>query len=171
MSSRVIMLQLIFVEIIEVATLRVQSVTDLHSIHRRGTVVGSCRLGWAKSIGPADALLERATALGTVTSILRARFSVGDLVEHRLFGYRGVIVDVDPRFSATDVWYETMAKSRPPKDRPWYHVLVDGAAHGTYVAERNLEADTSALPIHHPLVEQYFERLEDGRYVSHERVN
>jgi heat shock protein HspQ len=109
--------------------------------------------------------------MGTVTPISRARFAVGDLVEHRLFGYRGVIVDVDARFSATEAWYEAMAKSRPPKDKPWYHVLVDGAAHSTYVAERNLEADESALPIRHPLVEHFFARLEAGRYVSNDRAN
>ena len=109
--------------------------------------------------------------MGTVTPISRARFAVGDLVEHRLFGYRGVIVDVDPRFNATDEWYEAMATSRPPKDKPWYHVLVDGTAHSTYVAERNLDADDSAVPIRHPLLEQFFVRLEGGRYVSHGRAN
>jgi heat shock protein HspQ len=109
--------------------------------------------------------------VGTVTPIQRAKFSVGDLVAHRLFGYRGVIVDVDPRFSATDEWYETVARSRPPKDKPWYHVLVDGAEHSTYVAERNLEIDDSAQPIRHPMVEQFFDRLENGRYISHDPIN
>ena len=41
-----------------------------------------------------------------------AHFSVGDLVHHKLFDYRGVVVDVDPRFMLTDEWYENIAKSR-----------------------------------------------------------
>ena len=47
-----------------------------------------------------------------------ARFSIGNLVHHKLFDYRGVIVDVDPRLMLSDEWYETVARSRPPKDKP-----------------------------------------------------
>ncbi|MDX1605237.1 MAG: heat shock protein HspQ [Candidatus Competibacterales bacterium] len=102
-------------------------------------------------------------------TISTAKFSVGDLIRHRRFDYRGVIVDVDPTFRLSDKWYETMAKSRPPKDRPWYHVLVHGASHMTYVAERNLQPDDSAEPIEHPLIERFFSRFENGRYVTAER--
>ena len=109
--------------------------------------------------------------MGTVTSISRARFGVGDLVHHRLFGYRGVVVDVDPHFQLTEEWYETVARSRPPKDRPWYQVLVHDALHTTYVAERNLDADDSAMPIDHPLVDQLFTRFENGRYVRDDQAN
>ena len=47
--------------------------------------------------------------MGTVTSICRAKFSVGDLVHHRLFDYRGVVFDVDPTFQSSEEWYETVA--------------------------------------------------------------
>ena len=94
----------------------------------------------------------------------QARFSVGDLVYHKLFGYRGVIFDVDPRMMLGDEWYEAVALSRPPKDQPWYRVLVDNAAHETYVAERNLEADSSDAPIRHPLIEICFSGFSEGRY-------
>jgi len=95
----------------------------------------------------------------------RARFAPGELVHHRRFDYRGVVVDVDPEFSLEDAWYERNAVSRPPRDRPWYHVLVDGSAATTYVAERNLEADDSDEPVRHPLVEHFFSGFRDGRYV------
>ncbi len=88
------------------------------------------------------------------------RFSVGDVVQHELFDYRGVVIGVDPQFAGTDEWYETVARSRPPKDRPWYHVLPHGAAHQTYVADRNLRSDHSGHPIEHPLVEVYFTHFE-----------
>lgn len=109
--------------------------------------------------------------MGTVTSITRVKFSVGALVHHRLFDYRGVIVDVDKNFQATEEWYEAVAKSRPPKNRPWYHVLVHESAHSTYVAEQNLELDDSFEPIKHPLLKHFFSTLDNGSYVRNEPVN
>lgn len=91
-------------------------------------------------------------------------FGIGDIVRHRLFDYRGVIYDVDAVFEGDDDWYARVAKTRPPKDRPWYHVLVDGQAVTTYVAERNLEADPNPKPIQHPLVERFFCTYDGGRY-------
>ncbi len=109
--------------------------------------------------------------MGTVTNISRAQFGIGDLVHHRLFHYRGVIVDVDPNFQSTEEWYEAVARSRPPKDKPWYHVLVHGAEHSTYVAEQNLEPDDSDTPIKHPMLEHFFSRFENGKYVSDDRAS
>lgn len=109
--------------------------------------------------------------MGTVTNISRAKFSIGDLVHHQLFGYRGVVVDADAKFQSTEEWYEAVARSRPPKNKPWYHVLVDGSAHSTYVAEQNLERDDSAEPIVHPMLAKYFSRFENGRYVREGRSN
>jgi len=100
-----------------------------------------------------------------------ARFSVGDVIHHRLFGYRGVVVDVDAAFDGEDAWYEQVARSRPPKDAPWYHVLVDDATHSTYVAERNLELDGSGEPVRHPLLDRFFGDFRDGRYQGHLSVN
>lgn len=94
----------------------------------------------------------------------QAQFAVGQLVAHLRFGYRGVVVDVDPVFSGTEAWYEQVARSRPPKDRPWYHVLVDEAEHSTYVAERHLAADETDRPIQHPWLDRFFEAFEGGRY-------
>ena len=92
------------------------------------------------------------------------KFSIGQLVHHVLFGYRGVVVDVDATFQGTESWYDQMAKSQPPKDEPWYHVLVDNAQHMTYVAERNLESDKLHAPIEHPLIGYYFSEFENGHY-------
>lgn len=101
----------------------------------------------------------------------RVRFHVGQVVDHQLFGYRGVVFDVDPTFQGTEEWYEQVARSRPPKDAPWYHVLVDQADHTTYVAERNLRAGECTDPIRHPLVDRLFDRFEDGRYIQATTLN
>lgn len=100
-----------------------------------------------------------------------ALFSVGQIIHHRRFDYRGVIIDVDPVFDGTDEWYEQMARSRPPKDKPWYHVLVDGSDVHTYVAEQNLEPDPQGDPIVHPHVDVIFEGLRDGEYVPRSKAN
>jgi heat shock protein HspQ len=100
-----------------------------------------------------------------------ARFAIGAIVRHRLFGYRGVVFDVDPVFGGTDEWYEAMARSRPPKDRPWYHVLPDGQRHTTYVAERNLDADPERASIRHPLLDTYFDGRTDAGYIPARRSN
>ena len=71
----------------------------------------------------------------------KAKFCVGQLIHHKLFDYRGIILDVDLEFKLTDEWYEEVAKSRPPKDEPWYHVLIHQKGYQTYVAEQNLQLD------------------------------
>jgi len=100
-----------------------------------------------------------------------SKFTLGQLVHHKLFDYRGVVVDVDAVFSLTEEWYEAVARSRPPRDEPWYRVLVHGAEHETYVAEQNLEPDSSAAAIDHPQVRDHFDRLQDGQYVRDRALN
>jgi heat shock protein HspQ len=95
----------------------------------------------------------------------QVKWNIGQLVRHRLFDYRGVVYDVDPEFMLSDEWYEQVARSRPPKDEPWYRVLVDGSGQETYVAQRNLEADEELMPISHPLADQYFSGFKDGCYL------
>lgn len=111
------------------------------------------------------------TSEQVVEAFQQARFSVGQPVHHRLFGYRGVIYDVDPRFLGTEEWYDQVARSRPPKDAPWYRVLVHDTAQTTYVAERNLEAQTTPGPITHPALEMLFEPFDGTRYPPRRRSN
>ena len=100
-----------------------------------------------------------------------ARFNVGQVVHHLKFDYRGVIIDVDAQFRGTDEWYELVARSCPPKDKPWYHVLVDDTDNVTYVAERHLEADESRLPVNHPYIDRIFGSFIDGNYQRRDRAN
>ena len=94
----------------------------------------------------------------------QAKLNIGQLVHHKLFGYRGVIYDVDPEFMLTDEWYENVARSRPPKDEPWYRVLVDNELQETYVAQQNLEPATDLSPIRHTFLEDWFSSFENGHY-------
>ena len=98
--------------------------------------------------------------------VVLMKFKIGQLIHHKLFNYRGVIYGTDSVFKGTEEWYKFVAQSRPPKDKPWYKVLVHNSDHTTYVAERNLEADTSTEPVVHPMVQLYFNDLKDGEYVT-----
>ncbi len=103
--------------------------------------------------------------------MVKARFYIGQLIEHNLFGYRGVVVGVDSCFNHTDSWYESVAKSRPPKDKPWYHVLVDESDYVTYVAERNLRPSLEDRQIDHPLLGHYFDRFDGARYLPRQGLH
>ena len=91
------------------------------------------------------------------------KFKEGDLVHHKRYDYRGVIVGFDPVCMADDAWYQKNM-TQPSRDQAWYHVLVDGAGHTTYVAEENLEADQVKQPVTHPLLKQFFTSFHEGRY-------
>ena len=100
-----------------------------------------------------------------------AKFAPGQMVNHRLFGYRGVVYDVDAQFDGSDQWNQISAKLIPPRDRPWYRILVDGSDSETYVAERNLELDDSGEPIRHPDLGVHFFELRGNVYISYKPAN
>ncbi|GAA0588287.1 heat shock protein HspQ [Caenispirillum bisanense] len=101
----------------------------------------------------------------------RARFSIGQTVRHKSYRYRGVVVDVDASCRMDDTWYDTQTERRPPKDSPWYHVLVDQSEMSTYVPERNLQADDSDDPIDNPDIEEWLGETDDGLYLPLTRPN
>ncbi len=63
------------------------------------------------------------------------------------------------------------ARSWPPRDQPRYHVLVHDAAHTTYIAERNLDAEVGDRPIRHSLLGTLFTDFEGGVYKIRRRAN
>ncbi|MEC9381780.1 MAG: heat shock protein HspQ [Thermodesulfobacteriota bacterium] len=93
-----------------------------------------------------------------------AKFRLGQIVEHKLFGYTGVVYDIDPDYQGTDEWYESVAKTKPPKDKPWYHLLVNEEDYTTYVAERNLIILKEPQPIKHPLISIVFDDFDGEAY-------
>lgn len=95
-------------------------------------------------------------------------FSPGELVKHRRYGYRGVVVDVDRGCQASEQWY-WKNQTQPSRDQPWYHVLVDGSSTTTYSAQENLTPDPLGEPIEHPWLEYFFGRFEHGRYSRNDR--
>jgi heat shock protein HspQ len=98
----------------------------------------------------------------------RPVFESRQIVRHRRYGYRGVVVDRDDFCQADDQWY-SKNQTQPDRDQPWYHVLVSGSAACTYAASENLVADSSGLPIERPLLSHYFSEFKDGIYIRNDQ--
>jgi heat shock protein HspQ len=92
----------------------------------------------------------------------RYRFAIGEVVFHKRYRYRGVIVGVDPCCRASDQWYSSNPR-QPDRLQPWYHVLVHGGRE-TYVAQENLVHDWSLERVEHPEVDLRFPTFHKGRY-------
>lgn len=100
-------------------------------------------------------------------STLSAKFKIGEVVQHRVYSFRGVIFDVDPQFANSEEWYESIPEEvRPRKDQPFYHLFAEnGRTHYiAYVSEGNLVPDESSQPVSHPDIEDVFNVLPSGQY-------
>lgn len=96
-----------------------------------------------------------------------AKFSIGQLVKHRRYDFRGVVFDVDPIFSNSEEWYEAIPEEvRPARDQPFYHLLAENedSYYVAYVSEQNLILDQTGEPIEHPQLGEFFGGLKDGAY-------
>ena len=92
-------------------------------------------------------------------AIQKAKFSIGDIVKHKHFEFRGVIYDVDFEFNNSEEWYQSIPKEvRPRKNQPFYHLLAESndVTYEAYVSEQNLLVDDSKQPIRHPLISEIF---------------
>jgi heat shock protein HspQ len=80
---------------------------------------------------------------------------------------RGVIFDIDAKFSNTEEWWLAIPEEiRPIKDQPFYHLYAENAEteYVAYVSEQNLLPDTSGLPFRHQEVAENFILDDTGRY-------
>jgi heat shock protein HspQ len=107
-------------------------------------------------------------AMGTMMGTMReAKFSVGQVVRHRFYPFRGVVFDIDPEFDNTEEWWLAIPEDiRPHKNQPYYHLLAENAEteYIAYVSEQNLLADETGKPLRHPQVSELFAEDENGGY-------
>ena len=95
-------------------------------------------------------------------------FNIGDIVKHRIYPFRGVVVDVDPEFSNTEEWYQSIpSEIRPSKEQPYYHLMAENTEtfYSAYVSQQNLINDFESGPVDHPDLEQMFSGMHDGKYL------
>ena len=101
-------------------------------------------------------------------AVQKAKFSIGDIVKHKHFEFRGVIYDVDFEFNNSEEWYQSIPKNvRPKKDQPFYHLLAESSEtfYSAYVSQQNLLPDSESGPIHHPDIDNLFSDVSNGRYI------
>ena len=99
----------------------------------------------------------------------KAKFSIGEVVKHRHFDFRGVIYDVDFEFNNSEEWYQSIPKDvRPRKNQPFYHLLAESneVTYEAYVSEQNLLIDNSSEPVKHPLIEEIFVGKKGTSYLK-----
>ena len=102
-----------------------------------------------------------------MNKIRSAKYTIGQVVRHRVYPFRGVVFDIDPLFSNTEEWYQSIpAERRPRKDQPFYHLFAENAEteYIAYVSEQNLVPDTSGEPVRHPQVAEMFVKDDAGGY-------
>lgn len=96
-----------------------------------------------------------------------AKFSIGQVVRHKLFPFRGVVFDVDSEFSNSEEWLEAIPEAiRPTRDQPFYHLLAENSDshYVAYVSEQNLLADETGEPVDHPEIAMMFDQTDAGDY-------
>lgn len=101
-----------------------------------------------------------------------AKFSIGQVVRHRIFPFRGVVFDVDPVFNNTEEWWLAIPEEiRPTKDQPYYHLFAENAdsEYIAYVSEQNLLVDESEEPLRHPQINEFFDDRSGTLYVARDR--
>jgi heat shock protein HspQ len=99
--------------------------------------------------------------------IAHAHFSIGEVVRHRIFDFRGVVFDVDPVFANSEEWYQAIPEEvRPRKDQPFYHLLAENgeSSYVAYVSQQNLLADEEGEPVSHPAIAGIFDAFDGERY-------
>lgn len=77
----------------------------------------------------------------------KIQFSLGDVVEHQKYGFRGVVVAWDPKTSMDVSRWDGLQHIKDPHEYPFYHIIPDqsdcieafgGERSSRYVCEANL---------------------------------
>jgi len=140
-----------------------------------------------KRLAALDAAASKSATVDTKPA--EVRFSVGQVIRHKMYGYRAVIIGWDERCAASSKWVAATGTARLPHGaaQPFYHCLVDVRdrpdAQISYVAQDNVElmtavagAPVSSAGIHaspldrmviHPLITRHFDsfRVGEGYYL------
>lgn len=97
------------------------------------------------------------------------KFYVGQVIRHKLWNYRGVIIGWDETMTASEQWRQTNHQDKKHRhEMPNYAILVDARDRTgnqiTYVPEENLEIITSTKIVHQ-ILEEYFNEFDGSRYL------
>jgi heat shock protein HspQ len=88
-------------------------------------------------------------------------FKPGEIVKHKRYAYRAVIVHIDLSFEGDENWYLSN-QTQPSKKQPWYFTLVHGSQQVTYTAEENISSEISGKKVVHPMLNLFFSGFDSG---------
>lgn len=84
------------------------------------------------------------------------KFGIGQQIRHKLLGYPGVVIDIDPEYSLESPTWEEIDAHDTLRNSPWYHVVMEddeGQPIHTYLAEAQLTQE-AANPYEHPSLDE-----------------
>ena len=55
--------------------------------------------------------------MSEMSKIRCAKYTLGQVVRHRVFPFRGVMFDIDPEFNNTEEWYQSCLLYTSPSPR------------------------------------------------------
>ncbi len=83
--------------------------------------------------------------------ILTSKFNIGQKIKHKLFGFSGVIIDIDYKYSIQELNLEESLIHKTFKKSPWYHVIME---------------DDNGYPIHIYLAEDQISWENKNEYLE-----
>src|SRR3546814_3139208 len=86
-----------------------------------------------------------------------------------MFGFRGVVFDIDPVFANSEEWYQSIPQDmRPDRNQPFYHLLAENgeSSYIAYVSQQNLLFDDSEEPVDHPAIGGLFSSYRSEEHTS-----
>ncbi|XP_064614732.1 uncharacterized protein LOC135478946 [Liolophura sinensis] len=99
------------------------------------------------------------------------KYRVGQVIKHKIWGYRGVIIAWDTEAKAPAQWLSEMHPKNKKhwRNMPNYAILVDTRdrinAQMTYVPEENIQVIINTK-IFHPNLDEYFEAWDGAQYLA-----
>ncbi|TKI07532.1 heat shock protein HspQ [Martelella alba] len=94
--------------------------------------------------------------------MIASKFGIGQQVRHRLLGYLGVVIDVDPEYSLEKPSLDDIAADENLRSVPWYHVVMEddeGKPIHTYLAEVQLNSETTPIHPEQPSLDELAESI------------
>mmetsp|Transcript_11436 Transcript_11436/g.16772 ORF Transcript_11436/g.16772 Transcript_11436/m.16772 type:complete len:766 (+) Transcript_11436:197-2494(+) len=112
-----------------------------------GALLATLHLRWFlnMTLELAELIWERRIAKESMDNI---KFCLGDIVQHKLYGYRGVVVAWDPKPAVDVSLWDGLSDVENPNEKPFYHIIPDqndclqqfgGERPFRYACEENLE--------------------------------
>ena len=94
--------------------------------------------------------------------MIASKFGIGQQVRHKMLGFLGVVVDVDPEYSLDDPDIDDVGANETLRTAPWYHVVTeddDGEPIHTYLAEAQLAGEAQTIHPEQPSMDELAESV------------